>query len=113
MSGELNLIQNSSNTAVDTVEVFYTADNGIVGVEITKFTAVNNSGSSVSFKGYIYDSTGGLVDAIIPMTIVVKDKFNPGYSAVGHLIPPGGSLRLESSAAGGLNYFCTGRVISS
>lgn len=108
------LVSSAQNTAADTIQNFYTspaANSGGSGTRVKAFTASNDSGGgSVSYKAYIYDSTGTQVSgrAVIPQTIVVKDKFDFGPGIITHLIPPGGSLRMESSTANALTFRVTG-----
>lgn len=103
------LAGNFKTAGVDTIEAVYTSPTGGKGTVITAFTASNNFSTSVSYKGYIYDSSGGLVSAVIPQTIVVKDRFHSGPSVVNQTIPAGGTLRIENSAADSLSYYVTGR----
>ena len=102
------LVFNAGNTAADTVQSFYTAIISGSGVRINAFTATNALTSSVDYKAYIYDSSGAAQSAVIPQTTVVRDKFDLGPSIVGQLIPPGGSLRMESSQIGGISFYVTG-----
>ena len=102
------LIFNDKNTAVDTVEKFYDAVPAGNGTRINAFTASNAVTSSVDYRAYIYDSSGSVVSAIIPQTTVVRDKSDLGPAIVGQLIPPGGSLRMESSQIGGILFYATG-----
>ena len=102
------LVFNQKNTAVDTVEKFYDAIISGSGTRVNAFTASNALTSSVDYKAYIYDSTGSVQSAVIPQTTVVRDKFDLGPSVVGQLIPPGGSLRMESSQIGGILFYVTG-----
>ena len=104
------LISNETVTAIDTVTVLYPSPDSGSGTIVTAFTASNDGGpSSVSYKGYIYSSNGVVVSAVIPQTIVVKDRFHSGPSMVNQVVPAGGSIRVENSAADGLNYYATGR----
>lgn len=108
------LVSSAQNTVVDTIQSFFTAKTaaaGGSGVRIKAFTASNDSNNaSVTYKGYIFDSTGTQVSgrAVIPQTIVVKDKFDLGPAIITQLIPPGGSLRMESSKANALTFRVTG-----
>jgi len=102
------LVFDASNSAADTVQSFYPAE---VDTQILAFTATNNSTASVSYKAYIYSSAGGQ-RAIVPQTIVVRDRFDLGVSAVGFLIPAGGSLRMESSEANALSFNVVGQEIT-
>lgn len=104
---EIILVNSTQNTAIDTIETFYddATDNG---TKINAFTAANNTTSSKTYKAYIYDASGALIDAVVPQKIVVRDTFDLGASIVGQLIPPGGSLRMESSAATSISFRVTG-----
>lgn len=105
------LVSGVANTLNNTIEKFYdaqAASSGGKGTKISAFTASNNSGASASFKAYIYDASGALKDAVVPLKIVVKDRFGLAPSIIGHEIPPGGSLRMESSTAGAITFRVTG-----
>ena len=109
---DIVLVDNKKNTLADTVEILYTAPSGPTaqGVKIKAFTAANSSATSVSYKAYIYDSAGAAVDPVVPLKIVVKDKSDYAPGAVNHVIPAGGTLRMESSQADALNFYVTGSV---
>ena len=102
------IIVNKTISTVDTIEVLYSAPTAGLGTVITALTVSNNSGASASYKAYIYDSTGTAVNAIIPLTIVVKDRFSSAASAVNQVIPAGGTLRAENSTASALNFYMSG-----
>jgi hypothetical protein len=94
-------------TPVNTPTTVYTAPSDGQGTIITAFTASNCLTSGVSYKAYI---TGGTADcAIIPFTIVGRDKFSPGSAIVGHTVPSGSKIQVENSASDGLNFYITGR----
>ncbi len=97
------LVENAANTVPDTVEPFFTA---VKNTRIVAFTATNNSGASTSFKVYI----GSQVEAIIPMTIVVKDRLYAGKGVVNQVIKKGDTLYMESS--NGLTFYVTGTEIN-
>lgn len=108
---DIVLVNSVANTLNDTIEKFYdspAASSGGQGTRISAFTASNNSTASASYKAYIYDSSGAAKAAVVPLKIVVKDRFNLAPSIVGHIIPPGGSLRMESSTAGAITFRVTG-----
>ena len=102
------LVDSVQSAAPDTIEIFYTEPLTGSGARITAFTASNNTVSSKSYKAYIYDVGGTAKEAVIPQKIVVPDRFDLGASIVGQLIPPGGTLRIESSAAASLSFRVTG-----
>ncbi len=92
------------------IETFFTAPTGGIGTVILAFTASNNTTEGATYKAYIYDSSGSLIGAVVPQKIVVRDRFDLAPSAVGQLIPPGGSLRMESSTASSVTFRVTGDV---
>lgn len=103
------LVNSARNALVDTIEKFYDSPpNPGKGTKITSFTAANNTTSSKTYKAYIFDASETVLDAVVPQSIVVRDRVDLGASIVGQLIPPGGSLRMESSAATSLSFRVTG-----
>ncbi len=106
------LVNSAQNTTVDTIQTFYTSPGTPgIGTIITAFTASNNTTSSKTYKGYIFDSSGTILNAVIPQKIVVRDRFDLGPSIVGQIIPPGGSLRMESSDALSIAFRVTGNEL--
>jgi hypothetical protein len=104
------LIDNFLNTAVDTVQVAYSAPSDKV-VVIEAFTVANNSSVNASYKAYI-KSSSGLLSPILPFKIVVWGETDLGISIVSQAIPAGGSLQMESSALSSLYFTVTGRELS-
>lgn len=106
------IVKNKSNTVPDAIENFFNSPSGAGnnGTKIKAFTASNDTLTSHSYKAYIYDSSGDPVLAVIPQSIVVRDRADYGASIIGQVIPKGGSLRIECSSADGsfLNYYVTG-----
>jgi len=108
---ETVLVNSLKSVAADTIESFYVSPANGGGTEITSFTAANNTTSSKSYKGYIFDASGTVLDAVIPLRIIVRDKFDTGASIVGQLIPAGGTLRFESNAIAGISWRVTGKEL--
>lgn len=102
------LVFNEVSGSPDTIENFYGSPSNGSGTKIKAFTVTNDTGSNKSYKAYIYSSSEDLVKSIIPFSIVVKDTADYGPSAIGQVIPAGGSLRIESSDADSLNFYVTG-----
>lgn len=106
------IVQNKSNTVADTIETFFTSPTGASqnGTQINAFTASNDTDTGHWYKAYIYDSTGVAVQAVIPLSIVVKGKADYGASIIGQVIPRGGTLRMQSTSTDGsfLNFYVTG-----
>lgn len=108
------MVDGEQNSVVDTIEIFYTAiapAAGGKGAKITAFSAANNGTASASYKGYIYDAFGASTGAIIPLKVIVKDRFDLGHSIVGQLIPAGGTLRMESSSLNTIEFRVTGKEL--
>ena len=78
---------------------------------MTAFTATNDTGSSQTYKGYIFDVSGDTKVAVIPQKIIVPDRFDLGPSMIGQVIPPGGTLRMESSDALSIAFRVTGNEL--
>ena len=108
----LNVLVNSAQSQVaDTVEVFYTVPTGGEGTVITAFTATNNTGSNRSYKAYIFDATGDLLEAIIPLKIIIRSKTDLGSPIINQFIPPGGTLRMETDLANSIAFRVSGKEI--
>jgi hypothetical protein len=103
------VIVNSAKTAADnTIQLFYTSPATGAGTRISAFTASNNTASSKTYRGYIYDASAAAFAAVIPQKIIVPDRFDLGASIVGQIIPPGGTLRMETNIADSIAFRVTG-----
>ena len=103
------VIVNSAVTAADnTIQLFYTSPPTGLGTRVSAFTASNNTSSSKTYRGYIYDASAAALGAVIPQKIIVPDKFDLGPSIVGQIIPPGGTLRMETNIANTIVFRVTG-----
>ena len=108
---DIVLVNSVENAVADTIETLYTSPASSDGTIITAFSAVNNSGVNASYIAYLYDSVGGLISAVIPLKVVVRNRFDVGPTITNQLIAPGGSLRVESSAAGSITFRVSGVVL--
>ena len=105
------LVNSTQNTVADTIETFYAAPSGGLGTKITAFAATNNTTSGKTYKAYIFDKSGKVLNAVVPQKIVVRDRFDLGPSIVGQLIPEGGTLRMESSEVDSITFRVTGNEL--
>lgn len=105
---DLVLVSNQKSLIADTVENFYSSPSGGEGTIIKSFTATNDSGINRSYKAYIFSSTG-TPDAVVPFKVVIRNRFDSAAALIGQVIPPGGSLRMESSLASSINWYVTGK----
>ena len=108
---EAILVNSAQNAIADNIQVFYTSPTNGSGTRVTAFTATNDTGSSKTYKGYIFDSSGDVKVAVIPQKIIVPDRFDLGPSMIGQLIHPGGTLRMESSDALSIAFRVTGNEL--
>jgi len=106
------LVNSVQNTAADTTETFYTSPAGGAGTVITAFTATNNTGANRDYKVFIFDSSGTTLEAVTPLKTILRNRFDPGSSIVNHIIPAGGTLRMESDAATSIVFRVTGNELS-
>jgi hypothetical protein len=108
---DIVLVNSAQNATADTIESFYTSPAQGAGTRISAFTASNNTGSSKTYKAYIYDSSGTALSAVIPQKIIVPDRFDLGPSIVGQIIPAAGTLRMESSDTLSIAFRVTGNEL--
>jgi len=105
------LVNSVSNSFANTVQAFYNSPAGGGGTIITAFTATNNTGANASYKAYIFDSSGTLKGAVLPLKVVIRNRFDPGNAIVNQVIPQGGSLRMETNIIGAIDFHVTGNEL--
>ena len=105
------LVNSVQNTVADTIEIFYTSPTDGNGTRIEAFTASNNTDSNKTYKAYIYNAAGTALPAVMPLKIVVRNRFNVGAALVGQIIPAGGTLRMESSEALSISFTAAGNEL--
>ena len=108
MAGETVLVDGKVSSVNATPEKFYTASTQTF---ITSFTATNITESNKFYRVYIYDKFDSTFGPTEPRTIVVRDRFDRGTALIGHIIPEGGSLWLETDIAGGILFRVTGKQV--
>ncbi len=109
--GNVVIVNSVANTAADTIEKFYDSPSTGGGTIVSAFTATNNTGINASYKAYIYDASESLLAAVMPLKVVVRNRFDLGSSVVNQLIPKGGSLRMEASALGSITFRVSGKEL--
>ena len=108
MANEFTLIENTQNSAADTIESLFVAS---ANTRILNFTVTNNYGSNQTYRAYIYGAEDETALATTPLKIVVWDGYDLSPPIIGHVVPAGGSIRTESSAANSLVFRATGRLV--
>ena len=111
MTTPAQLVNNTANTSVDTPEIFYTAPLGGGGTIIKQFTASNTGSVSASYRAYIVSSTGSATNPQVPFQIVVWGENDFGQGVTNHIIPAGGSLRMESSSTNRIYFTVSGEEL--
>ena len=101
------IVQNKANTSADTRQIFYTSPTGGSGTQINSVTASNTSTVNASYKAYITDNITS-DQPIIPFQVVVWGENDLGIGLVNQVIPPGGTLTIESSAIDSIYFNVAG-----
>lgn len=105
------LVLSAQNTAADTIESIYDAPSDGNGTEVRNFTATNNTDSNKTYIAYIFAATGSEFEAVTPRTILVRDRASLAPEMVNQVIPAGGSIRVESSAAESVAFTISGKPL--
>jgi hypothetical protein len=105
------LINNFSNTVIDTVETAYSSAATGDGTRIDSFTASNGSTVNASYSVYINDGVNP-VKAIIKDKIIVWGTNDLGIGLVNQVIPPSATLQVESTAINSIYFTVAGQVLS-
>ena len=104
-------VNSSSNTLANTIQPFYTAPSGGGGAIITAFTATNNTGANASYRAYIYGPSQSGLGAVLPLKVVIRNRFDPGNAIVNQVIPAGGTLQMETNIIGAIDFRVTGNEL--
>lgn len=105
------LINNFSNTVIDTLESAYSSAATGSGTRIDSFTASNDSTVNASYSVYINDGVNP-VKAIIKDKIIVWGTNDLGIGLVNQVIPPSATLQVESTAINSIYFTVAGQVLS-
>ena len=103
------LVNSVTSNAANTIETIYTAPAD--GTIITAWTATNNTGSNRSYRAYIFDLSGAVLQAVIPLKIIIRNRFDLGSGITNQFIPGGGSIRVESDLADSIVFRISGNEI--
>lgn len=104
-------VNSASNLLANTIQSFYIAPAGGGGAIITAFTATNNTGANASYRAYIFDKSGVILGAVLPLKVVIRNRFDPGNAIVNQVIPEGGSLQMETNIIGAIDFRVTGNEL--
>ena len=108
MANDSVLVNGATAALADTLEVIFTAT---VDTLIKAVTASNPTNINASYVMNIVPSNGDISRPEIPFRVVVRLKADLGAEVIGQVIPKGGTLRIETSAADSIAFRVTGRVL--
>ena len=111
MSTPTLLILNEANSLSSTIQTLFVAPLTGNGILIDAFTAANNSDINASYMAYISAPTGDIENPQRPDQIVVHGEQDLGGGLTNQLIPPGGRLSMETTAADSIYFTVTGRIV--
>jgi len=103
------LVDSQKAAAANTPEVFYTSPSNGLGTTIINFTGVNDTANTFSEKVYIVPSGGTPITPVVPTRNIVSNRADVSPEMAGQLIPPGGTLQMESSSAATISWTVSGR----
>ena len=105
------LAVNFTNTIANTQQTIYTSPATGSGTRIDSFTAVNNGIVNSSYIAYLDNGNSANVP-IIPFNIVTWGEYDLGIGLVNQTLPPGASLKIESSSINEIYFTASGVELS-
>ena len=108
MATDSVLVNGITATAANTLEVIFTATSDTL---IKAVTASNPTNVNASYVMNIVPSDEDITKPEIPFRVVVRLKSDLAAEVIGQVIPIGGTLRIETSAANSIAFRVTGRVL--
>lgn len=109
MATDSVLVDGVTATLANTLEVIFSASEDTL---IKAVTASNATNVNASYVMNIVPLSGDTTKPEIPFKVVVRLKSDLGAEVVGQVIPKGGTLRIETSAADSISFRVTGRVLA-
>jgi hypothetical protein len=113
MSTSITLVLNIANSLADTKESILTTVTTGPGTMIDSVTASNATGVNASYSAYIVAPGETPTFPQTSDQVVVWGENELGIGLVNHVIPPGGSLYIETSAANSIYFTVSGRILDS
>lgn len=108
MATDSVLVNGLTATLANTLEIIYTASSDTL---IKAVTASNPTNINASYVMNIVPSSGDITKPEIPFRVVVRLKADLATEVIGQVIPSGGTLRIETSAADSISFRVTGREL--
>jgi len=109
MAKDSVLVDGVKNSNANTLETIFSAsvDTLIKAVTVSNPTTIN-----ASYTMNIVPVDEDITEPEIPFRVVIRLKSDLAAEVVNHVIPKGGTLRVESSAANSLAFRVTGVLLS-
>lgn len=108
MATDSVLVNGVTAVLANTLEIIFTATSDTL---IKAVTASNPTNTNASYVMNIVPSSGDITKPEIPFRVVVRLKADLAAEVIGQVIPTGGTLRIETSAADSISFRVTGRVL--
>ncbi len=109
MATDSVLVNGLTATLANNLEIIFTATSDTL---IKAVTASNPTNVNASYVMNIVPSSGDITKPEIPFRVVVRLKSDLAAEVIGQVIPTGGTLRIETSAANSIAFRVTGRVLT-
>ena len=110
MAKDSNVANSFTTNLANNVEALYTnTTNG--GAVIKAVTASNTTKINASYIMYIVDAEGAVIKPIVPFQVVIRLKADTPPEAINQVVPPGGSIQVETSAANSIAFTVTVREL--
>jgi aryl-phospho-beta-D-glucosidase BglC (GH1 family) len=105
------LLNNFSNTIINTPQVAYASQATGSGTRVDSFTASNTGNINAAYSVYINDNVNP-VKAIIKNKIVVWGENDLGIGLINQVIPPSASLQIETTALDNIYFTVSGQNLA-
>lgn len=110
MAKDSNIVNSQTTALANTIETLYTnKTNG--GAVIKAVSAANTTKINASYIMYITDSDGDTSKPIVPFQVVVRLKTDTPPEVTNQVVPPGGTIQWQTSAADSIAITITAREL--
>ena len=109
MATDSVLVNGVTTSVANTLETIYIASSDTL---IKAVTVTNPTNINASYLMDIVPSDEDTTKPEIPFRVVVRLKTDLAPEVIGQVIPAGGTLRVETSAANSISFRVTGRVLT-
>jgi hypothetical protein len=108
-SSNVQIVDDFQTTIASTPQIAYTSPATGKGTIITNCSASNNTPFTRSYAAYVTSDTGVPGNPEIPSRNISTKETDISPELSGRFMPPGSELYFETSAAGSISFFVSGR----